>query len=315
MKAKELFINSIRIAGDVIFVNLAFLLAFKLRFTGGIPSQNYNAFLNIIPYVSIFSVLLFQMYNLYSNQLKRRVDEVFYTFIPATFIIVLFTGTVTYLTHSLAFPRSVYLISFPTLFVTMVAWRYLTIALERIISKKEEIIIVGRGENTAKLIKNIVSTMHKSYNIKDVIIDNPNFLKDLDHVEFNLYTDFNNLEEKLMGMDADIIFVASNLNEEEKKEAFYSALEKDWEVSLVPEFYEIMLSGSRLEQIGEMPVFEIVPPHNSIGFFFKRLTDIILASIGLLLSLPLTLPAAIAIKIESRGPLFFTQERVSVNVK
>jgi len=60
-----------------------------------------------------------------------------------------------------------------------------------------------------------------------------------------------------------------------------------------------------------MPVFEIVPPHNSIGFFFKRLTDIFLASIGLILSLPLTLPAAIAVKLESRGPLFFTQERVS----
>jgi len=311
MKTKELIINTIRIIGDVIFVNLAFLLAFKLRFTGGIPTHNYNDYLNIIPYISIFSVLLFQMYNLYSNQLKRKLDEVFYTFIPATFIIVLFTGAVTYLTHSLAFPRSVYLISFPALFVIMVSWRYLTIALERLISKKEEIIVVGRGENTAKLIKNIVHSMHKSYNIKDVIIDDPDYLKDLDFVDFDLSTDFTNLEEKLMEMEADIIFVASNLNEAEKKDTFYAALEKGWEVSLVPEFYEIMLSGSRLEQIGEMPVFEIVPPHNSIGFFFKRLTDISLASIGLILSLPLTLPAAIAVKLESRGPLFFTQERVS----
>ena len=251
MKTKELIINTIRIIGDVIFVNLSFLLAFKLRFTGGIPTQNYNDYLNIIPYISIFSVLLFQMYNLYSNQLKRRLDEVFYTFIPATFIIVLFTGAVTYLTHSLAFPRSVYLISFPALFVIMVSWRYLTIALERLISKKEEIIVVGRGENTAKLIKNIVHSMHKSYNIKDVIIDDPDYLKDLDYVDFDLFTDFNNLEEKLMEMEADIIFVASNLNEAEKKDAFYAALEKDWEVSLVPEFYEIMLFGSRLEQIGE----------------------------------------------------------------
>jgi FlaA1/EpsC-like NDP-sugar epimerase len=176
MKTKELIINTIRIIGDVIFVNLAFLLAFKLRFIGGIPAQNYNDYLNIIPYTSIFSVLLFQMYNLYSNQLKRRLDEVFYTFIPATFIIVLFTGAVTYLTHSLAFPRSVYLMSFPALFVIMVSWRYLTIALERLISKKEEIIVVGRGENTAKLIKNIVHSMHKSYNIKDVIIDDPDYL-------------------------------------------------------------------------------------------------------------------------------------------
>lgn len=311
MKVKKLLINSIRIIGDVIFVNLAFLLAFKIRFIEGIPSHNYNAFIKIIPYISIFSFLLFQMYSLYSDQLKKRIDEVFYTFIPATFIIVLFAGTVTYLTHSLAFPRSVYLISFPALFVTMVAWRYLTIVMERFISKKEEIIIVGRGENTAKLIKNIVNTMDRSYNIKDVIIDNPDYLKDLEHVKFNLHTNFNGLEDKLMELDGDIIFVASNLTEKEKKDVFYIALEKNWEVSLVPEFYEIMLSGSRLEQIGEMPVFEISSPHNSIGFFFKRFTDIILASIGLVLSLPLTLPAAIVIKLESRGPLFFTQERVS----
>jgi exopolysaccharide biosynthesis polyprenyl glycosylphosphotransferase len=101
------------------------------------------------------------------------------------------------------------------------------------------------------------------------------------------------------------------LTEEEKKSAFYSALEKDWEVSLVPEFYEIMLSGSRLEQIGEMPVFEMIPPNKSFGFFFKRISDILLSLIGIILSLPLTIPAAIAVKLESRGPLFFAQERIS----
>lgn len=311
MKIKEVIINTIRIIGDVIFVNLAFLLAFIIRFDAAIPSQNYNAYLNIIPYISIFSVILFQMYNLYSNQLKRRMDEIFYTFIPATFIIVLFTGTVAYLTHSLAFPRSVYLISFPTIFITMIGWRYLTIFIERLISKKEDIIIIGRGENTAKLIKNIAHSMHNTYNIKDVIIEDADYLSDLDFVEFNIISDFNNLEKKLITLDADLLFVASNLSEEEKKEAFYAALEKDWEISLVPEFYEIMLSGSRLEQIGEMPVFEIVPPNKSFGFVFKRLTDIVLALVGIILSLPLTIPAAVAVKLESNGPLFFTQERVS----
>ena len=311
MKTRELTINTIRIIGDIIFVNIAFLLAFKLRFGATIPARSYNAYMDLIPYISIFAVLLFQMYNLYSNQLKRRIDEIFYTFIPATFIMVLFVGTITYLTHSLAFPRSVFLISFPVLFVTMVAWRYLTLAFERLLSKKEDLIIVGRGESTAKLIKNIAHTMHKSYNIKDVIIDDPAYLKDLDYIDYNLFSDFDNLEDKLMAMDADILFVASNLNEKEKKDAFYAALEKDWEVSLVPEFYEIMLSGSRLEQIGEMPVFEIIPPHKSFGFFIKRITDILLAGVGLIISLPLTIPTAIAVKLESKGPLFFTQERIS----
>lgn len=311
MKSKELIINTIRIIGDIIFINLAFLLAFKLRFEQGIPAANYNAFLNITPYISIFSIILFQMYNLYSNQLKRRINEIFYTFIPATFIIVLFTGAVSYLTHSLAFPRSVFIISFPIVFLTMIAWRYLTIVFERRISTKEDIIIIGRGENTAKLIKNIAYSVHRSYNIKEVIIDDKEYLADLNYINFKLASDFDNLEERLMQLEADIVFIASNLSEVEKKAAFYAALEKGWEISLIPEFYEIMLSGSRLEQIGEMPVFEIIPPHKTFGIFFKRITDIVLASLGLILSLPLTLPAALAVKLGSRGPLFFTQERVS----
>jgi exopolysaccharide biosynthesis polyprenyl glycosylphosphotransferase len=311
MKAKELLMNAIRIIGDMFFVNFAIFIAFKILFTEGIPDRNFNAFLQLTPYISIFAVLLFEMYNLYSNQLKRRLSEIFYTFIPATAILVLFTGAVNYLTHTLAFPRSVFLLSFPTTFVTMISWRYLTIALERMIAAKEDIIIVGRGEHTAKIIKNIAHSMHQSYNIKDVIIDNKEFLKDLKNVNFNLITEVENLEDKLMELDEDILFIASNLTEEEKKSAFYAALEKDWEISLVPEFYEIMLSGSRLEQIGERPVFEMIPPNKSFGFFFKRISDIVLSLTGIVLSLPLTILAALAVKLETKGPLFFTQERIS----
>jgi lipopolysaccharide/colanic/teichoic acid biosynthesis glycosyltransferase len=42
----------------------------------------------------------------------------------------------------------------------------------------------------------------------------------------------------------------------------------------------------------------------------KRLMDLLLASVGLLLSLPMVLAAAIAIKIDSRGPVLFRQGRV-----
>jgi len=42
----------------------------------------------------------------------------------------------------------------------------------------------------------------------------------------------------------------------------------------------------------------------------KRLIDIVASAVGLVLSLPLTLATAIAIKLESPGPVFFCQERV-----
>jgi len=50
-------------------------------------------------------------------------------------------------------------------------------------------------------------------------------------------------------------------------------------------------------------------------FIFKRLFDIFLASIGFILSLPLWLIIAIAIKLEDGGPIFYSQERVGKDGK
>jgi len=50
-------------------------------------------------------------------------------------------------------------------------------------------------------------------------------------------------------------------------------------------------------------------------FVFKRLFDIFLASIGLILSLPLWIIIAIAIKLEDGGPIFYSQERVGKDGK
>jgi exopolysaccharide biosynthesis polyprenyl glycosylphosphotransferase len=45
----------------------------------------------------------------------------------------------------------------------------------------------------------------------------------------------------------------------------------------------------------------------------KRIIDVIVAFVGLVLAAPLALLTAIAIKVESRGPIFFRQERVGQN--
>ncbi|MGE7587276.1 sugar transferase [Peribacillus sp. NPDC101480] len=50
-------------------------------------------------------------------------------------------------------------------------------------------------------------------------------------------------------------------------------------------------------------------------FTFKTLSDFVLALIGLLITLPILIFFCLAIKIESKGPAFFFQERVGINGK
>ena len=49
--------------------------------------------------------------------------------------------------------------------------------------------------------------------------------------------------------------------------------------------------------------------------FFKRAIDILLSLLGLILLLPVFLLLAMAIKLDSKGPVFFKQKRVGLNKK
>lgn len=51
--------------------------------------------------------------------------------------------------------------------------------------------------------------------------------------------------------------------------------------------------------------------HKKVSLFFKRFFDIIFSLIGLLILSPLFIILAIAIKIDSKGPVFYRQERVT----
>ena len=49
--------------------------------------------------------------------------------------------------------------------------------------------------------------------------------------------------------------------------------------------------------------------------FFKRSFDIISASIGILFLLPLFIVLAILVKLDSKGPIFFSHKRIGKNGK
>lgn len=54
---------------------------------------------------------------------------------------------------------------------------------------------------------------------------------------------------------------------------------------------------------------------NIYNKYIKRICDVVISIIGLIISLPLFLIIGILIKIESKGPVFFIHERVGKNGK
>jgi exopolysaccharide biosynthesis polyprenyl glycosylphosphotransferase len=82
-------------------------------------------------------------------------------------------------------------------------------------------------------------------------------------------------------------------------------------IDIVPRLFEFLDGARALDQIGGMPMLSITVPRLSrASRALKRGADIVLSGLGLLALSPLLICVAIAIKLDSRGPVFFRQRRV-----
>ena len=111
----------------------------------------------------------------------------------------------------------------------------------------------------------------------------------------------------------DQVFICSSLSQEDKAEVVYACVARDTTVFMVPELYEIMLAQARLEQVDDVPVFTVgrlaIPEEVN---FVKRVIDIALSIIVLVITVPLHITVALAIKLDSPGPVLYRQKRLTL---
>ena len=85
-------------------------------------------------------------------------------------------------------------------------------------------------------------------------------------------------------------------------------------VRLVLDLYDLKISKTHLSSIGPLPMLTFHSVCLNRGeLFMKRFIDILGAIVGILLSIIPSIIVAIAIKIDSPGPIFFSQYRAGLN--
>lgn len=109
----------------------------------------------------------------------------------------------------------------------------------------------------------------------------------------------------------DVIYIALPISQNWRITALLDYL-KDTTASvyLVPDIFTYDLIQARIDQVGGVPVIAVLEtPFISINAFKKRLSDLILASLILILIAPVMLGIALAVKLTSPGPAIFKQRR------
>jgi exopolysaccharide biosynthesis polyprenyl glycosylphosphotransferase len=87
-------------------------------------------------------------------------------------------------------------------------------------------------------------------------------------------------------------------------------------VRLIPDLFQLLTLKARVEDLDGFPVISIdEPPMRGVMLFMKRGIDILVSFILLILLTPLLIITAVIIKLDSKGPVLYHQERVGLDGK
>ncbi|MGT2716211.1 exopolysaccharide biosynthesis polyprenyl glycosylphosphotransferase [Streptococcus respiraculi] len=93
---------------------------------------------------------------------------------------------------------------------------------------------------------------------------------------------------------------------------------KNYNLVVIPNKGQLLLTNPKISYVDDIPVFNYgysVRNSKKIQLAIKRFIDIVLSAIALILVCPLLLLVAIGIKLQDRGPVLYSQDRLTLNGK
>lgn len=82
-------------------------------------------------------------------------------------------------------------------------------------------------------------------------------------------------------------------------------------IYITPRLYHLITSRPRISALNGVTLVDITQPMmSSAAMSMKRFSDIVVALLGLLVTAPVLLATAVAVKLDSPGPVFYRQERI-----
>ena len=308
------------VVGDAIAITLAFSVAYILRVS--LSHTPISAHVHAHSYILIligllpFWILIFALLGLYNGRIYERRFNEFGRLLIATFIGILFVISYSYLFNIVIFPaRLVTVYGFALAFVFVLIFRTIARGIRRELFSYgigiNNVLIVGDTAVTHELVNALSNTAASGYRVIGIVggVKHPS-KKEL---ACPVFKDFAAARRSLHGKQLHTI-VQTELyaNGEENVTILTHAQEHHIAYRFVPGNSELFVGNIEVDLFQAVPVIAI---HQTAlvgwGRVVKRLTDLVLGGLMLLIAAPFMLLIAITIKLTSRGPVFFRQTRLT----
>jgi len=224
---------------------------------------------------------------------------------------LLLAGTL-YLIHAEDISRSVVLITVGlvtiSLSVRRVVYRTLIYRrFERGVGTRN-VLIAGTGPEAHALRHHLESIRHLGYSFKGFIdLPGSRFTVGSGDVVGTLDTMFQNARQQFV----DEIFFTTPCERGIVQDVLEQARAHGVDLRVVPDMYDGLAWNSPIEYIGQFPTIPLHSGHvPEMGLVLKRGMDILLAGLALVLLSPLLLLVALAVMLDSHGPILYLSERI-----
>ena len=318
-------LHSALVVIDGVMLALAFLLGYVLRARLPLPAVPMNppSFSNYVPMliVHVLSVLVvFYFARMYhQRRAVSRIDEAYAvaqnvsigTFLAVAFETLAFKNSAL----ELDYPRGVviyaWLLSIVLVVVGRMLLRFTTIRLREVGIGRDNVLIIGSGEVARTIAEKIRWSSQLGYTIVGVVNGAPGQKVG----EVPIIGTTGELPELIDEYEVDEVIIAlPEASHRELVQLVSKCQRGKVNIKVYPDIFAYMSGGITVDDLNGLPLLSVRDVAlRGWKLSLKRAMDMVVSFIGLIFLSPVLVMTAIAIKLESPGPVFFCQDRMGLD--
>ena len=327
IKDNQKYFNGLHVFLDALAIAGSYILAWYLKFEGPFVTEGAGAlpmsfYLSALYFLVPGYLILYYWFKLYTPKRSQTLEKEILDIIRVNTIGVAFflMAITAFKLGDGNFSRILIGLFYIINVVITLLFRIVLRSSLRYFRKKgynlKHILLVGYSRAAEEYINRINANPQWGYVVRG-ILDN-HVPAGTQYRGVKVIGTIENLEVVLPLSHLDEIAVTLALSDYDILEQIVSLCEKSGvHTKFIPDYNSLIPNKPYTEDLNGLPVINIryVPLTNTINKMAKRMVDIIGSAIGLILLSPLLIVLAVLVKLTSKGPIIFKQERVGLHNK
>jgi exopolysaccharide biosynthesis polyprenyl glycosylphosphotransferase len=283
----------------------------------------YGALLILVSPIRILTLAYYDLYRLRGEfSFVEDAVRVFKATVTGTLLIVaaafLYRGGFQF--RAFSYARAVFVLDFALALAAFLLLRF-AVRGSQMLARRRDLnliptLVVGRGDEAASFINEIRERPELGYRIIGVLEKEANPDASQTFAGVPVVGSLKHLPEAILESGANEVIITDPTV---PGEALFDVMmrvgrRRGVEFRIAPSLFNFLPRKTEVDQIGALPMITLFrSPLSNVARVLKRSSDLLIASIASLIALPFSLLFALLIKLDSKGPVFYKQERVGMD--